>query len=98
MGANINLILLSVFRKIVLGKAKPSTITLQLANRSLTYHHSMVEDVLVKVDKFIFSTDIVVLDMKEDHDVPLTLGRPFLATARELIDVHSGELTLRVNE
>ena len=58
----------------------------------------MVEDVLVKVDKFIFSVDFIVLDMEEDHDVPLILGQPFLSTSRALIDVHSSELTLRVNE
>ena len=58
----------------------------------------MVKDVLVKVDKFIFLADFIVLDMEEDYDVPLILERPFLATGRALIDVHSGELTLRVNE
>ena len=57
----------------------------------------MVEDVLVKVDRFTFSVDFVVLDLEEDHDVPLILGQPFLATSRALIDVHSDELTLRVN-
>ena len=54
----------------------------------------MVEDVLVKVNKFIFLANFVVLDMEEDHEVPLILGRPFLATDRALIDVESDELTL----
>ena len=52
---------------------------------------------LVKVDKFIFLVDFVVLDMEEDREIPLILGQPFLATAKALIDVHSGNLTLRVN-
>ena len=52
---------------------------------------------LVKVDKFIFVVDFIVLDIEEDREIPLTLGRPFLATGRALIDVHSGNLTLRVN-
>ncbi|XP_073129373.1 uncharacterized protein [Henckelia pumila] len=79
-----------------LGEVKPTTITLQLADRSLTYPRGVVEDVLVKIDKFIFPADFVVLDMEEDQNVPLILGRPFLATRRALIDVQEGELTLRV--
>ncbi|XP_075494765.1 uncharacterized protein LOC142532332 [Primulina tabacum] len=79
-----------------LGEVKPTTITLQLADRSLTYPRGIVEDVLVKIDKFIFPADFVILDMEEDHDAPLIFGRPFLATGRALIDVHKGELTLRV--
>ncbi|XP_073158913.1 uncharacterized protein [Henckelia pumila] len=95
LGASINLMPISIFRFLELGVVKPSTITLQLADRSLT-PQGVVEDVLVKVDKFIFPADFVVLDMKEDQDVPLIFGRPFLATGRALIDVQDGELTLRV--
>ncbi|KAI3443836.1 hypothetical protein Pfo_000501 [Paulownia fortunei] len=98
LGASINLMPLSVFRKLGIGEVKPSTITLQLADRSLTYPRGVVEDVLVKVDKFIFPADFVVLDMEEDQEIPLILVRPFLATGRALIDVQRGELTLRVNE
>ncbi|XP_073138814.1 uncharacterized protein [Henckelia pumila] len=79
-----------------LGEVKPTTITLQLADRSLTYPRGIVENVLVKVDKFIFPADFVVLDMEEAQDVPLILGRPFLATGRALIDMQEGKLTLRV--
>ena len=53
---------------------------------------------LVKVDKFIILVDFVVLDMEEDQQVPIILGRPFLATARALIDVHKGNLILRIND
>ncbi|KAG7995172.1 hypothetical protein I3843_01G095200 [Carya illinoinensis] len=77
---------------------KHTTISLQLADRSIKYPRGVIEDVLVKVDKFIFPADFVVLDMKEDEDVPLILGRPLLATGRALIDVQKGELTLRVNK
>ncbi|XP_075515708.1 uncharacterized protein LOC142550519 [Primulina tabacum] len=83
-------------RDLELGEVKPTTITLQLADRSLTYPRGIVEDVLVKVDKFIFPADFVILDMEEDQDAPLIFERPFLATGRALIDVHKGELTLRV--
>ncbi|XP_075481209.1 uncharacterized protein LOC142521921 [Primulina tabacum] len=79
-----------------LGDVKRSTITLQLADRSLTYPRGIVEDVLVKVDKFIFSADFVILDMEKDQETPLIFGRPFLAIRKALIDVHKGELTLRV--
>ncbi|XP_075475622.1 uncharacterized protein LOC142507641 [Primulina tabacum] len=79
-----------------LGKVKPSTITLQLADRPLTYRRRIIEDVLVKVDKFIFPADFVILDMKEDKETPLIFGRPFLATGKALIDVHKGKLILRV--
>ena len=57
-----------------------------------------MEDVLVKVDKFIFPADFVILDTKEDREVPMILGRPFLATIRTLIDVQKGELTMRVQD
>ncbi|KAH9745008.1 hypothetical protein KPL70_003905 [Citrus sinensis] len=65
-------------------------------DRSIKYPRGIVEDVLVKVDKFIFSVDFIVLDMAEDIELPLIRGRPFLATGRALIDVHEGKLILRV--
>ena len=58
----------------------------------------IVEDVLIKVNKFIFPMDFVVLDMEEDEKVPLILGRIFLATSQDLIDIESRELTLRVGD
>ncbi|XP_073017855.1 uncharacterized protein [Primulina eburnea] len=96
LGASINLMTFSTYRDLKLWEVKPTTITLKLADRSLTYPRGIVEDVLVKVDKFIFPADFVILDMEEDQDAPLIFGRPFLATGKALIDVHKGELTLRV--
>ena len=58
----------------------------------------MIEDILVKVDKFIFLADFIVLDMEEDKEIPIILGRPFLATRKTMIDVQRGELKLRVQE
>ena len=58
----------------------------------------MLEDVLIKVDKFIFPTDFIVLDMEEDKEIPIILGRPFLATGRAMVDVQWGELKLRVRD
>ena len=58
----------------------------------------MIEDVLVKVDKFTFPADFIVLDMEEDKEIPIILGRPFLATGRALVNVLKGELKLRALE
>ncbi|XP_075515848.1 uncharacterized protein LOC142550655 [Primulina tabacum] len=96
--ASINLIPLSVFRKLGLGEPKPTSMSLQLADRSVKYPRGVIEDVLVKVDKFIFPVDFVVLYMEEDVEMPLILGRPFLATGKALIDVQEGKLRLRVGE
>ena len=57
-----------------------------------------MEDVLVKVDKFLFPVDFVIMEMEEDVEVPLILGRPFMKTARVLIDVDDGKLTVRVQD
>ncbi|XP_061366624.1 uncharacterized protein LOC133309812 [Gastrolobium bilobum] len=70
---------------------------LQDPDRSIKRPEGVVEDVLVKVNDYIFPADFVVLDMEADTEVPLLLGRPFLATARVLIDVEQGELLFRVN-
>ncbi|XP_022841832.1 uncharacterized protein LOC111365508 [Olea europaea var. sylvestris] len=87
LGATINLMCLSVFKMLGLGKVKPTTLTLQLADRSITYPKGIIEDVLVKVDKFIFLVDFAVLHMEEDEKVLLILSRPYLANERALIDV-----------
>ncbi|PIN19118.1 hypothetical protein CDL12_08207 [Handroanthus impetiginosus] len=98
LGDSINLMPYSIYCTLGLGEAKPTSITLQLADRSLTYPKGIIEDILVKVDKFIFPADFVVLDMEVDIEVPIILGRPFLATGRTLIDVKKGELTMRVQD
>ena len=98
LGANINLMPLSMVKKLNQGEPTPIALSLQMVDRSLTYPQGIIEDVLVKVDKFIFPIDFVVLDMEEDKEAPLILGRPFLATEQALIDVKDGELTLRVGD
>ena len=81
-----------------MGEANPTTITLQLAYRSLKHPWGMIEDVLVKVDKFILPDDFIVLDMEENKEIPIIIGRSFLATGRALIDVKKRELRLRVQD
>ena len=95
-GASINLMPLSVVQRLSLGELTSTAITLQMADRSMAQPEGVLEDVLVKVGKFIFPVDFVVMKIEEDTQVPLLLGRPFLATGASLIDVQNGELTLRV--
>ena len=80
LGANINLMPLSVAKKLNLGEPTLTALSLLMADRFLTYPQGIIADVLFKVDKFIFLIDFVVLDMEEDNGAPLILGRPFLAT------------------
>ena len=68
-----------------------------MTDRSITYPKGIVEDVLVKVDKFILLFDFIVLDMKEDHVIPIILGWPFLNIGKALIDMHEGKLILRIH-
>ena len=69
-----------------------------MADRSMAQPEGILEDVLVKAGKFVFPVDFVVMQMEEDTQVPLLLGRPFLATGDALINVQKGELTLRVGD
>ena len=94
--ASINLMPLSIVQRLSLGELTPTAITVQMADRSMAQLGGILEDVLVKVGKFIFLVDFVIMKMEDDTQVPLLLGRPFLATGAALIDVQKGELTLRV--
>jgi hypothetical protein len=90
LGASINLMPLSVFKKLGIGDVRPTTITLQLADHSICYPQGKIEDVLLRVDKFVFLIDFIIIDFTADEDTPILLGRPFLATGRTLIDVEKG--------
>ncbi|XP_057444140.1 uncharacterized protein LOC130736318 [Lotus japonicus] len=98
LGGSINLIPLSMSKRLNLGEVTPTMISLQMADRSLKTPYGIIEDVGVKVDKFVFPVDFVILDMEEDSKVPLILGRPFLATGEAEIKVAKGTLTLKVGE
>ncbi|PKI42333.1 hypothetical protein CRG98_037278 [Punica granatum] len=93
-GASINLMHLSIFRKLGLGECKETHITLQLADKSIKYPKGIVKNVLVKVEKFIFPVDFIVLEMEEDREVSMILGRSFLVTGKALIDVEQGVDTM----
>ncbi|GJU34535.1 reverse transcriptase domain-containing protein [Tanacetum coccineum] len=95
LGASINLMPLSIWKKLSLPELTPTRMTLELADRSITHPKGVAEDVFVKVGSFHFPTDFVVVDFEADPRVPLILGRSFLRTGRALIDVYEGELILR---
>ncbi|GKB37642.1 reverse transcriptase domain-containing protein [Tanacetum coccineum] len=87
LGASINLKPLSIFRRLGISQLKLTRMSIQLADRSIKYPIGVCENLLVKVSKFIFPVDFVVLEMDEDELVPIILGRPILTTARAVIDV-----------
>ena len=87
---------LSMFKRLKLREPKSTKISLQLADRSYQHPRGIIENVLVKVGKFVLPVDFVILDMEEDDSVPIILGRPFLATGKAQINVQEGELKLRV--
>jgi len=92
LGANINLIPLSMLKRIGQVEVRPTRMTLQLADRSIKHPYGIVEDLLVKVDKFLFPIDFVVMDIEEDLEAPLILGRSFMKTAKVTTDVDKGKL------
>ncbi|XP_022155996.1 uncharacterized protein LOC111022971 [Momordica charantia] len=96
LGASINLMPLSVFKELGIGEARPTTVTLQLADRSIKKPEGKIKDKF-HVDKFIFPADFIILDCKADLDVPIILGRPFLATGDTIFNVRKGEITMKVN-
>ncbi|GJV76429.1 reverse transcriptase domain-containing protein [Tanacetum coccineum] len=95
LGASINLMPLSIWKKLSLPNLTPTRMTLELADRSITRPKGLAEDIFVKVRNFHFPTDFVVVDFKADPRVPLILGSFFFRTSRALIDVYAGELVLR---
>ncbi|KAL1563710.1 hypothetical protein AAHA92_06142 [Salvia divinorum] len=97
LGASINIMSLEYYEKLNIGPLKTTDICLRLADNSTTKVVGIVEDVLVKIDDFIFSADFFILDMDVDKYVPLILGRNFLATCKALIDVDRGEITISDN-
>jgi hypothetical protein len=96
LGSSINLIPLSGVKRVGDLDMKNTRMTLQLADKFVARPIGIAEDVLVKVDKFLFPIDFVVMDIEEDDDVPLILGRTFMQTARMMIDLDDGLMKVRV--
>nr|GEV04508.1 reverse transcriptase domain-containing protein [Tanacetum cinerariifolium] len=95
LGASINLMPLSVWKNLGLPELISTRMTLKLANREICTPDRIARDVFVPVGKFTFPADFFIFDYESDPRVPLILGRPFLRTARALIDVHEEEMILR---
>ena len=98
LGASINLLPYTMYKQLHLGELKPTNITLSLADRLVKIPKGIVEDVLVKVDSFYYPVDFMVLDtepmVESTHQVPIILGRPFLATANAIINCRNGIMQL----
>ncbi|GJV94389.1 reverse transcriptase domain-containing protein [Tanacetum coccineum] len=98
LGASINLMPLSMWKNLSPPELTPTCMTLEIVDRMISQPIGIAEDVYIKVGKFQFLADFVVVDFDADPRVPLTLGRSFLRTGRALIDVYEGELTLCVGK
>ena len=98
LGVNVNQLAYSMYKQLGLGELKPTNITLSLADQSVKIPKGIVEDVLVKVDDFYYPVDFVVLDKEpmaeSTHQVPIILGRPFLATDNAIINCRNGVMQL----
>ncbi|GJX82590.1 reverse transcriptase domain-containing protein [Tanacetum coccineum] len=95
LGASINLMPLYIWKKLGLLGLNDTKMVLELGDRTISKPTGVAENIFVKVGKFYFPADFVVLDFIADPRVSLILGRPFLRTAHALIDVYEGEITLR---
>ncbi|XP_070014224.1 uncharacterized protein [Nicotiana sylvestris] len=98
LGASINLMPYLVLKTLEIGQPRPTSMRLQMVDRIMKRLLGIIDDVLVRIDKFIPLTNCVILDCEVDYEVPIILGRPFLATGKALVDVEARELTFRVGE
>ncbi|GKC83692.1 homeodomain-like protein [Tanacetum coccineum] len=96
LGASISIMPYSLFKRLGLGSLKPIKMTIEMADRSMQSPKGIKENVLVKISNFVFPVDFVVLDIMEDENVPIILGRPMLATAHAKIDVYGKKISLGV--
>ncbi|XP_070003368.1 uncharacterized protein [Nicotiana sylvestris] len=98
LGARINLMPLTIYKRLGIGRARPTSILLQLADRTVKRPSGILDDVLIQVGKFVFPADFVILDCKVDEEIPIILGRPFLATGRALIDYPLAACMMNLDE
>lgn len=98
LGSSINLISFFMVQRLRNIEMKSTNMTLQLVDKSITHLHGVAEDVLVKVDKFMFPIDFVVTNMEEDDDAPSILDQPFMKIARMMIDIDDGLMKVRVQD
>ncbi|GJR81267.1 mitochondrial proton/calcium exchanger protein-like protein isoform X1 [Tanacetum coccineum] len=97
LGASVSVMPLSTYLNLGLGELAHTKLTVELVDRTVKYRKGIAENVLVRIGKFVFPVDFIILDMPEDTKVPLVLRRPFLSTAHAKIDVFKRKITLRAN-
>ncbi|XP_006579226.1 uncharacterized protein [Glycine max] len=98
LGTSINLMPLSICRRLGEIQIMPTCMTLQLADRSITRPYGVIEDVLVKAKHLIFSADFVVIDIEKDADIPFILCRPFMSTASCMVDMGKKMLQMGIED
>ncbi|XP_050889221.1 uncharacterized protein LOC127094428 [Lathyrus oleraceus] len=98
LGASISLMPLSICERLKMRELKPTRMSVQLADRSVKFPVGMLENILVRIGQIYIPTDFIIMDIKEDSNIPIILGRPFLATVGAIIDVKKGKLTFEVGE
>ncbi|XP_070008116.1 uncharacterized protein [Nicotiana sylvestris] len=98
LGASINIMPLSIYKRLGIGRARSISMLLQLADRNMKRPSGILDDVLIQVGKFVFLADFVILDCRVDKEIPIILGRPFLAIGQALIDCETRELKMRLND
>src|SRR3954462_4608940 len=94
-GSSVSLMPLSIFKKLELGKISESETKLKFADHTIKKSYGIAEDVLVEIDKFVFPVDFHILDIPEDKETPILLGRPFLLTSRCNFDIEKETLTVK---
>ncbi|GKA87907.1 ribonuclease H-like domain-containing protein [Tanacetum coccineum] len=98
LGASVSVMLFSTYTNLGLGMLSHTRLTIELVDRTIKQPRGIAENVLVRIGKFIFPIDFIILDIPNDDDVPSILGRPFLSTAHSKIDVYKRKINLRVGE
>ncbi|GJS39835.1 retrovirus-related pol polyprotein from transposon TNT 1-94 [Tanacetum coccineum] len=98
LGASISVMPFSMFKRLGLGNPRPINMVIEMVDRSMQSPKGIVENVLAKIHKFIFSVDFVILDIVDDNKVPIIPGRPMLATAHARIDVFRGKISLEIGK
>ncbi|XP_050888681.1 uncharacterized protein LOC127093821 [Lathyrus oleraceus] len=98
LGASISLMPLSICERLKMGELRLTRMSVQIVDRSVKFPVGMLENVLVRIGQFYIPTDFIIMDIKKDSNIPIVLGRPFLATTGAIIDVKKGKLTFEVGE
>lgn len=98
LGVSINLMLISIFQKLELCEMKSTIFFLHMKDKSIKYLVGILKDVPIRIGRLFIHTDLVIMEMEEDSQIPIILGRPFLGTVGAIINVKHGKLTFEVGD